>query len=237
MIVQWYSGVQELVLKRVSKTLTFRYHIDIPDPIRHAIILYVIKHDGCNKTELTNYMESKLQEKPPNYASTKTPIYASIKTTYKIVAELVRDKVMTQSVNVKNRREVQLHINPKNAMIYNELENIDNLIRTLTDLPPNLNKVRVEIILTMLRSLSYHVKSIKLPTYESDTFNREITKLNRKISEQVYNPQYTKEMFHSYKNKLIKLKLDPAVKNSPYNIKIIDELVKFAEEFNERFLN
>ena len=127
MIVQWYSGVQELVLKRVSKTLTFRYHIDIPDPIRHAIILYVIKHDGCNK----------LQEKPPNYASTKTPIYASIKTTYKIVAELVRDKVMTQSVNVKNRREVQLHINPKNAMIYNELENIDNLIRTLTDLPPN----------------------------------------------------------------------------------------------------
>ena len=36
---------------------------------------------------------------------------------------------MTQSVNVKNRREVQLHINPKNAMIYNELENIDNLIQ------------------------------------------------------------------------------------------------------------
>ena len=103
----------------------------------------------------------------------------------------------------------------------------------MIDLPPNLNKVRVETILTMLRSLSYHVKSIKLPTYETDTFNREIVKLNRNISEQIYNPEYTKEMLHSYKNKLIKLKLDPAVKNAPYNIKVIDRLVKFAEEFNE----
>ena len=49
-------------------------------------------------------------------------------------------------------------------MIYNELENIDNLISTLINLPPNLNKVRVEIILTMLRSLSYYVKGIKLPS-------------------------------------------------------------------------
>ena len=89
----------------------------------------------------------------------------------------------------------------------------------------------------MLRSLSYYVKSIKLPTYESDTFNREIMKLNRKISEQVYNPEYTKKMLHSYKNKLITLKLDPDVKNAPYNIKIIDKLVKFEEEFNEKFLN
>ena len=32
---------------------------------------------------------------------------------------------MIQSVNVNNRREVQLHFNPKNAIIYNELENID----------------------------------------------------------------------------------------------------------------
>ena len=144
---------------------------------------------------------------------------------------------MTQLRNPKNRREVQLHVNDTDAEIYNELEDIDNLISTLIDLPPNLNKVRVEIILTMLRSLSYHVKSIKLPTYETDTFNREIVKLNRKISEQIYNPEYTKEMLHSYKNKLIKLKLDPAVKNAPYNIKVIDRLVKFAEEFNEKFLN
>ena len=61
-VIQWCTGIG---FKRVSKTLTFKYHIDIPDPRRQAIILYVIKHDGCNKTELTNYMESKLQEKPP----------------------------------------------------------------------------------------------------------------------------------------------------------------------------
>ena len=144
---------------------------------------------------------------------------------------------MTQLRNPKNRREVQLHVNQRDAEIYNELENIDNLISTLIGLPPNLNKVRVEIILTMLRSLSYHIKGIKLPNYESDIFNREIMKLNRKISEQVYNPEYTKELLHSYKNKLIKLKLDPDVKNSSYNIKIIDELVKFEEEFNKKFLN
>ncbi len=218
-----------MVLRRVSKTLTFKYHIDIPDPRRHAIIQYVIKHDGCNKKELCDYMESKLREKPPIYVGTNT--------TYKIVAELVKDKLMIQSVNQKNRREVQLHYNRKNAMIYNELENIDNLIPTLIDLPFNLNKVRVEIILTMLRSLSYYVKDIKLPAYESDTFNREILNLNRKISEQVYNPEYTKKMLHSYKNKLITLKLDPDVKNSSYNIKIINELVKFEEEFNKKFLN
>ena len=44
-------------------------------------------------------------------------------------------------------------------------------------------------------------------------------------------------MLHGYKNKLITLKLDPDVKNVPYNINVIDWLVKFAEEFNEKFLN
>ena len=169
--------------------------------------------------------------------SLEKPLGCSEKPTYKIVKELVSDKVMTQLRNPKNRREVQLHVNQRDAEIYNELENIDNLISTLTGLPPNLNKVRVEIILTMLRSLSYHIKTIKLPNYESDIFNREITKLNRKISEQIYNPEYTKELFHSYKNKLIKLKLDPTVKNAPYNIKVIERLVEFAEEFNKKFLN
>lgn len=220
-----------MILVRVSSPRTYKYKIHglDPDPRRQAIILYVLKHDGCNKTQLSDYMESKLPEKPP--------IYASIKTTYKIVDELVKDKVMIQSVNEKNRREVQLHINRKNGMIYNELEIIENLISTLIDPMPNLNKVRVEIILTMLRFLSYYVMGIKLPTYESDTFNREIMKLNRKISEQVYNPEYTKEVLHSYKNKLIKLKLDPDVKNSSYNIKIINDLVKYEEQFNKKFLN
>ena len=89
----------------------------------------------------------------------------------------------------------------------------------------------------MLRSLSHYVKGIKLPSDELDTFNREIINLNRKISEQVYNPEYTKEVLHSYKNKLIKLKLDPDIKNSPYNVKIINGLIKYEEEFNKKFLN
>ena len=217
--------IQELILRRIRKPSTYKYDIETPDPRLEEIIRYVIKHDLCNKKDLSDYMDSKLSEKPL--------IGCSQKITYKKVTELRRDKVMTQLRNPKNRREVQLHVNDTDAEIYNELEDIDNLISTLIDLPPNLNKVRVETILTMLRSLSYHVKSIKLPTYETDTFNREIVKLNRKISEQIYNPEYTKEMLHSYKNKLIKLKLDPAVKNAPYNIKVIDRLVKFAEEFNE----
>ena len=219
-------------LTRISKSFTYKYKIqgiDIPDLRREAIILYVIKYDGCNKKELCDYMEELLEEKPP--------IYVSSKVTYKIVDELVRDKVMTQTPNVNNRREVQLHVNHRDAIIYNELENIDNLISTLTNLPPNLNKVRVEIILTMLRSLSHYVKGIKLPSYELDTFNREIINLNRKISEQVYNPEYTKEVLDGYKNKLIKLKLDPDIKKSPYNVKIINGLIKYEEEFNKKFLN
>ena len=68
----WYSGVQELVLKRVSKPRTYKYDIiEVPNPRREAIIGYVRKHDGCNKKELCDYMDSKLSEKPPVGCSTK----------------------------------------------------------------------------------------------------------------------------------------------------------------------
>jgi hypothetical protein len=230
-IVQVSTMIQSKKLIRVSRTFTFKYKHEKPEPRRQAIILYIIKYDGCNMTQLIDYMERKLEEKPSN------EIYASVKTTYKIVNELVKDKVIISSIIKKNRRERHLHINHKHSIIYNELDNIESLISTIIDPMPNLNKIRVEMVITLLRSLSYYVKGIKLPTYESDTFNREIMRLNRKLSEQVYNSEYAKEVLRIYKNKLVKLKQDPDIKNSSYNIKIIDDLVKFEEDFNKKFLS
>ena len=63
------TGITEIDFnKEVSTHHTYKYRIlGDSDPRREAIILYVIKHDGCNKTKLCDYMEELLEEKPPIY--------------------------------------------------------------------------------------------------------------------------------------------------------------------------
>jgi hypothetical protein len=91
-MVQVSTMIQSKKLVRVSRTFTYKYKHEKPDPTRQAIVLYIIKYDGCNMTRLTNYMERKLEEKPPD------EIYASVKTTYKYLNELVKDKVIISSI-------------------------------------------------------------------------------------------------------------------------------------------
>ena len=73
----WYSGIQELILRRIRKrstykyniapdlreskrVRTYKYNIETLDPRLEEVIRYVIKHDLCNKKALCDYMT-------PNY--------------------------------------------------------------------------------------------------------------------------------------------------------------------------
>ena len=127
-------------LKPLHFRQTYRYKIlEEEDPRREVIKQYILKHNDEEwpKGKVYDYMKRKLPEElPPN------DIYLSEKPVDKFVAQLVKDKVIIQLANLRNRRKVQLRMNPNDVMIYNELEKIDKLISTHVDLIPKLNRVQ-----------------------------------------------------------------------------------------------
>lgn len=249
-MVQWYRKVQQLVISsKHEKT----------EPRTQAVIIHIERHPGCIKTNISDYMERKLNEKPPNN------MYASIKKTYKIVEDLLEDKIIILKINEQNRRERHYYINDKNLYIQvrqllSQLrkniirfnEPIDKINKESLKAANDLEKTPFhnykrdfifsyyESIGLILRHLPKLIKSKRFSDQDTQSFMLKIMELNEEFTEQIYGLENAKEvaihamnMLADTKNKLSQ----PSYLGQHYvNSKMIDETVQTLENFNKIFL-
>lgn len=253
-MVQWYRNVQQLVVSPKHKRTDSR---------TQAVIAYIEKHQDepeyrMNKTKISDYMERKLDEKPPNN------IYASIKKTYKIVEDLLEDKTIILKIDERNRRERHYYINDKSSYIqvrqllsqlrkniirYNEpIDKINNRALKARNLEYGLFfKYKEDFIYSyyastglILRHLSELIKNMKFSEEDIGAFMVKIMELNEEFEKQIRGLEDIKKeavnamnMLTSTKNKLSQ----PSCLGQHYvNSKMIDETVQTLEHFNKTFL-
>ena len=254
MMVQWYRNVQRLVIpSKHEKT----------EPRTQAVIAFIEKHQNepryrMNKTKITDYMERRLDEKPPNN------IYASIKKTYKIVENLLDDKTIISKINEQNRRERFYYINDKNSYIqvrqllsqlgkniirFNEpIDKINKKsLKATNDLEkdPFLQYKKdfifsyYESIGLILRHLPKLIKSKRFSDQDTQSFMLKIMELNEEFTEQIRGLENIKQVTMNAMNMLADTKnrlSQPSYIGQHYvNSKMIDETAQTLESFNKIF--